>query len=148
MLAQDSLLITGCYDGNGTNLTAPLVRLRIFRWGVHQPYTDAVPKDDRAAPKSYALHQNYPNPFNPTTEIKFDLPEASSVRLSVFNILGQEVATLVNGAMDAGYQSLEWNSANHEGVALPSGIYIYRLQATSMTSGKEFHEVMKMVLMK
>jgi hypothetical protein len=101
-----------------------------------------------AVPAQYALHTNYPNPFNPTTQIKFDLPEASNVRLSVFNILGQEVVTLVDGAMDAGYQAVEWNTANHEGAALPSGIYMYRLQATSMTSGKEFHDVMKMVLMK
>jgi hypothetical protein len=101
-----------------------------------------------AVPAQYALHANYPNPFNPTTQIKFDLPEASTVRLSVFNILGQEVATLVDGAMGAGYQSVEWNTANLQGSALPSGIYMYRLQATSMTTGKEFHDVMKMVLMK
>ena len=99
-------------------------------------------------PSGYSLHANYPNPFNPTTQIKFDLPEASTVRLSVFNILGQEVATLVNGTMAAGYQSVEWNSANRAGASLPSGVYMYRLQATSITSGKEFHDVMKMVLMK
>jgi hypothetical protein len=101
-----------------------------------------------ATPAQYALHANYPNPFNPTTQIRFDLPEASTVRLSVFNILGQEVATLVDGAMGAGYQTVEWNTANLQGAALPSGMYMYRLQATSITSGKEFHDVMKMVLMK
>jgi hypothetical protein len=99
-------------------------------------------------PVEYALHANYPNPFNPTTQIKFDLPEESSVRLSIFNLLGQEVATLVDGVMNAGYQSVEWNTANHEGAALPSGMYMYRLQATSLKTGKEFHDVMKMVLMK
>src|SRR5258707_9469737 len=87
-----------------------------------------------AKPAGDALHANYPNPFNPTTEIKFDLPEASTVRLSVFNILGQEVATLVNGMMGAGFQSVEWNTANREGAALPSGVYLYRLQATSVMS--------------
>ncbi|HEY6191338.1 MAG TPA: FlgD immunoglobulin-like domain containing protein, partial [Bacteroidota bacterium] len=101
-----------------------------------------------AKPSGYALRGNYPNPFNPTTQIKFDLPEASQVRLSVFNVLGQEVATLVNGVMGAGYQSVEWNSSDHQGVPLPSGVYFYRLQATSMVNGKEFRDVMKMVLMK
>ncbi|HEY6191188.1 MAG TPA: T9SS type A sorting domain-containing protein, partial [Bacteroidota bacterium] len=101
-----------------------------------------------AKPAGYALHANYPNPFNPTTQIKFDLPEASHVRLSVFNILGQEVASLVNGTMGAGFQSVEWNTSNREGAALPSGVYFYRLQATSLTSGTEFHGEMKMVLMK
>jgi hypothetical protein len=101
-----------------------------------------------ATPAQYALHANFPNPFNPTTQIRFDLPEASTVRLSVFNILGQEVARLVDGAMGAGYQSVEWNTSNLQGVALPSGMYMYRLQATSTTTGREFHDVMKMLLMK
>jgi hypothetical protein len=99
-------------------------------------------------PAGYALHPNYPNPFNPTTQIKFDLPEESSVRLSVFNILGQEVATLAEGTIKAGYQSVEWNTANREGPAVPSGVYIYRLQASSITSGKYFYDVKKMVLLK
>ena len=56
------------------------------------------------------------------------------VRLSVFNILGQQVATLVNGEVGAGYQSVEWNASNSNGVALPSGIYIYRLEVTSVSN--------------
>ena len=99
-------------------------------------------------PEGYALHPNYPNPFNPTTQIRFDLPEVSTVRLSVFNILGQEVATLVSGTMAAGFQSVEWNTSNLQGSALPSGVYIYRLQAAGLSSGREFHQVMKMMLMK
>jgi hypothetical protein len=100
-----------------------------------------------AIPTEYALHENYPNPFNPTTLIRYDLPEASTVTLSVFNILGQKVATLVNGEVAAGYQTAEWNASNSSGVSVPSGIYLYRLQVTSL-NGKEFHEVKKMVLMK
>jgi flagellar hook assembly protein FlgD len=100
-----------------------------------------------AIPTEFALHENYPNPFNPTTLIKYDLPEASTVTLSVFNILGEKVATLVNGVVAAGYQSVEWNAGNSSGVSVPSGIYLYRLQVTSL-NGREFHEVRKMVLMK
>jgi len=99
-------------------------------------------------PTEFAMHANYPNPFNPTTVIKYDLPEASTVRLSVFNVLGQEVATLANSVVDAGYQSVLWNTENSNGVSLPSGIYMYRLQATSLTSGNEFVKVSKMVLLK
>jgi hypothetical protein len=99
-------------------------------------------------PAGFALHANYPNPFNPTTRIMYDLPEASTVRLSVFNVLGQEVARLADGEMAAGYQSVEWNTTTNAGLALPSGIYFYRLKATSLTTGREFHDVRKMVLMK
>jgi hypothetical protein len=99
-------------------------------------------------PAGFALHANYPNPFNPTTQITYDLPEASNVRLSVYNVLGQEVARLVDGAIGAGYQTVEWNTANNAGLALPSGIYFYRLKATSLTTGSEFQDVKNMILMK
>lgn len=99
-------------------------------------------------PGEYALNQNYPNPFNPSTMIRYDLPEQSSVRLSVYNLLGQEVAVLVNGAVEAGYQSIEWNTTGSSLAPLPSGVYIYRLVAASLTSAKKFNEVKKLVLLK
>jgi hypothetical protein len=99
-------------------------------------------------PDGFALRANYPNPFNPTTRIQFDLPEASNVRLTVFNILGQEVATLVNEEVGAGYQTVEWNAANSNGVNVPSGVYIYQMKATSLTNGKQFLQVRRMMLMK
>ncbi len=99
-------------------------------------------------PDRFALHVNYPNPFNPTTIIGYDLPEASSVRISVFNMLGQEITTLVNSEKGAGYQSVEWNSLSNGGETLPSGVYVYRIYARSLSSGKEFRDVKKMILMK
>jgi hypothetical protein len=101
-----------------------------------------------ALPGAYALHANYPNPFNPTTVIKYDLPEASSVKLTVFNVLGQQIVTLVNNTVTAGYQSVEWNADNQNGASIPSGIYFYRVEAKSLTSNREFVEVRKMLLMK
>ena len=101
-----------------------------------------------SVPTVFALHENYPNPFNPTTKINYDLPEQSTVRISVFNILGQEVATLVNGVVDAGYQSVEWNATSNNMTVLPSGLYMYRIQVTSLVSGSEFSQVRKMLLMK
>jgi hypothetical protein len=99
-------------------------------------------------PAEFALNQNYPNPFNPSTTIRFDLPEASFVKLSVYNILGQEVAKLINGEMQAGSQSITWDINNTSGEALASGIYLYRISATSAQSGKEFKETKRMMLVK
>ena len=89
------------------------------------------------SPVSYQLDQNYPNPFNPTTVIQYSLPQASNVTLRVFNILGQEVATLVNAVEPAGT-----HRAIVDGKGLASGVYIYRLQAGSFT------DVKRMVLLK
>jgi hypothetical protein len=88
-------------------------------------------------PGVYALAQNFPNPFNPITTIKYDLPKDSRVSLTVINILGQEVVSLVNEVQKAGHQSVEWNASN-----LGSGVYYYRL-----TAG-DFVSVRKMLLLK
>ncbi|MBI4546958.1 MAG: T9SS type A sorting domain-containing protein, partial [Ignavibacteriae bacterium] len=83
-------------------------------------------------PTEYALYQNYPNPFNPTTTIRFDLPEVSTVTLKIYNILGQEVATLLNNqAMDAGRHSIEFDAG-----ALAGGVYIYRIESGSFNDAK------------
>jgi len=83
-------------------------------------------------PTTYALYQNYPNPFNPSTTINFDVPKESKVVLKVYNILGQEVATLVNEKMVAGSYSYQFSEGN-----LSSGMYIYRLQAGDYTLTKK-----------
>ncbi|HXG37213.1 MAG TPA: T9SS type A sorting domain-containing protein [Bacteroidota bacterium] len=83
----------------------------------------------------FRLSQNYPNPFNPATVISFTLPDVGTrhdVSLRVFNMLGQEVATLVNGEMEAGYHQVQWQA---EG--LPSGVYFYRLEAGSFVETKK-----------
>jgi hypothetical protein len=90
-----------------------------------------------ATPTSYALDQNYPNPFNPSTMIQFEIPEARFVTLKVYNLLGQEVATLINNQLGAGRYRAEFDGRN-----LPSGRYLYRLQAGTYTETK------KMVLVK
>ncbi len=95
------------------------------------------PGDEELLPQQFTLEQNYPNPFNPVTEIAFTLPSATEVTLSVYNITGQRVATLINGVMDAGPHTVAWDA---EGFA--SGIYLYRLEAGDMMQTK------KMVLLK
>ena len=83
----------------------------------------------RAAPLPARLHlgQNYPNPFNPSTIIPYQLPAATRVRLEVFNILGQRVATLVDGARPAGFHTATWNGTDASGRGVGSGVYLYRL---------------------
>ena len=79
-------------------------------------------------PKVFALHQNYPNPFNPVTTIKFDLPKASAVTLKVYNILGQEIRTIIDERKDAGYYSVKWDGTNNFGLKVASAMYIYRIK--------------------
>jgi hypothetical protein len=151
MMAQDNVVISDAYDPNGTNITAPTVRLRIFRYGVHTPFTDAVPSDNQAKPKSYALHQNYPNPFNPTTSIQFDILQRALTDISVYNLLGQKVATLVSRELAAGVYTTSWNGQSDRGTPATSGVYFVRMSARSAgVNGKEenFSAVRKLVLMK
>jgi len=93
-------------------------------------------------PKAYALEQNYPNPFNPTTEVAFALPKASHVELSVFNVLGQKVTTVVSGEYPAGEHSVTWDGTNSNGGSVSSGVYFYRIQADG------FSQTRKMMLLK
>ena len=82
-----------------------------------------------ALPVSFGLDQNYPNPFNPTTDISFSLPTPANVSLRVYNLLGQEVATVVNGDLSAGVHTVTWDGSNDGGAQVSSGIYFYRLVA-------------------
>ncbi len=90
-----------------------------------------------AAPDKFELSQNFPNPFNPNTSIKFTLPETGYVKLTVYNMLGQEIATLVNGVKEAGTHIINFNAEEFN-----SGIYIYRIESNG------FNEVRKMTLIK
>ncbi|HNI10155.1 MAG TPA: T9SS type A sorting domain-containing protein [bacterium] len=84
--------------------------------------------EHRYLPSEITLAQNYPNPFNPTTTIEFGLPEASHVKLVVYNILGQRVAELFNGQRNEGYHKFVWNGRNAQGATVASGVYLYRLE--------------------
>ncbi|MBM2840533.1 MAG: hypothetical protein HW412_1061 [Bacteroidetes bacterium] len=99
-------------------------------------------------PAGFALAQNYPNPFNPTTSIQFSLPTAANVTLKIYNILGQEVATLVNEQRGAGTFEAVWNGRNSAGNQMASGMYFYNLIATSTDGKNTFTNVKKMLLLK
>ena len=93
--------------------------------------------DIKQAPLSYDLSQNYPNPFNPSTTIKYSVPRAAFVSLKVYDVLGREVAHLVNVEKSAGNYEVEWNAEN-----FASGIYLYKIQTGNFTQTK------KMILMR
>ncbi|MCB9088176.1 MAG: S8 family serine peptidase [Calditrichae bacterium] len=93
-------------------------------------------------PEVFELAQNYPNPFNPTTTIQYSLPEATQVRLDIYNMTGQKVRTLVSGGMEAGQHSVQWDGTNEFGEKVTSGMYIYRIVAG------DFVQTRKMVLLK
>ena len=101
------------------------------------PVTGIADTLANAIPREYVLFQNYPNPFNPVTHIRFGLPKASRVRIEVFNILGQQVAILLDGRKPAGYHEVVWDAKE-----MSSGLYVYRIQAS------DFVQTRKMILMR
>jgi hypothetical protein len=105
-------------------------------------------QDADLLPKTYGLDPNYPNPFNPSTTIRFSLPVASHVTLRVFNMLGQEVVTLVDDVREAGFMQTVWNGRNQYGNVVASGMYVYRIEARSTSGDKSFVSANKMMLLK
>lgn len=99
-------------------------------------------EENRELPVTYSLRQNYPNPFNPETTIEFTLPEQAKVVLTIYNMLGQEVNRLAEGEFNAGYHQVTWDATDSNYRQVPSGVYIYRVQAGS------YVKTMKMVLLK
>jgi Tol biopolymer transport system component len=93
------------------------------------PVTTVLEEHTAAPPQSFALTQNYPNPFNSNTVIGFNLPRSQDVELTVYNLAGQKVVSLVNGYRQAGSYTMHWDGRDEAGRALASGVYLYRLQA-------------------
>ena len=100
-------------------------------------YSKEVTLENSTVPDKYSLSQNYPNPFNPTTTIEFTLPQKEFVTITIFDVLGNEVTTLIKEELSAGLHKIEFNASE-----LTSGVYIYKLIAGSFTQTK------KMTLMK
>ena len=125
-------------DLSKTAVTYPLFyRLKQIDYDGTVSYSEELEIEAAFAPADFVLEQNYPNPFNPTTSISYSIPEYSYITIKVFDILGNEIETLVNEQKPAGSYEVTWNAVNY-----PSGIYFYRLQAGS------FVDMEKMVLLK
>ena len=98
--------------------------------------------DNDVLPGVFRLHQNYPNPFNPETMIQFDVPQRVDLILSVYDLLGRKVKTLVQDNLDIGSYSVKWSGLSDTGEMLPSGMYFYELNSS------KFHSVKKLILVK
>ena len=96
----------------------------------------------QSMPNVYVLDQNHPNPFNPTTTLRYDLPEDVMVNITIYDMMGRQVKTLINGKQFAGYKSLKWNATNNLGQSVSAGLYLYMIQAG------DFRQIRKMVLFK
>jgi hypothetical protein len=132
---------TGTYQAMNLTLDGNVIR----GWSVtssggiagYYEVISGISNNNNQVPSNYELSQNYPNPFNPSTNISFQLPQANNVKLVVYDLLGREVATIVNGYMNAGKHTVDFNAST-----LASGVYVYRIEAGSFTAAK------KMILVK
>ena len=99
-------------------------------------------KEKSFLPKKFSLHQNYPNPFNPVTKLRYDLPQDSFVRVTVYDMLGNIVNNLVNTNQSSGFKSIQWDATNNHGEPVSAGVYLYKIQAG------DFVDTKKMILLK
>ena len=119
-----------CINGDTLTFEVPIVVQVIL--AEPEPFT----------PEEFSLRQNYPNPFNPVTTLRYDLPENGHVNITIYDMLGRELKTLINQTQDAGFKSVIWDATNDYGKPVSAGIYLYQIQADEYISTK------KMVLLK
>lgn len=118
-------------------------------WGHANDFSVTVTPDglsgveENSSPTVFSLDQNFPNPFNPSTTIRFSLPQSADVSLTVMNLIGERVATLLSGQVAQGSHSIQWNASG-----IPSGVYFYRLEARAGEAGKVMIETRKLLLLK
>ena len=93
-------------------------------------------------PHAFNVYSNYPNPFNPVTTLRYDLPEDALVNITIYDIMGRIVRTLINSQQNAGFKSIQWNATNDAGSPLSAGLYLYKIQADYLVQTR------KMVLLK
>lgn len=156
-LANDSLFTSIVVDDSTVTATSRIVTglsgIHTYYWHVRAKNVSGISsystiwhftvglvgisQNSNEIPKEFKLYNNYPNPFNPSTTIKFDLPKGTDVKIAVYNLIGQEVTTLVNMHMPAGAYSISWDATN-----FASSVYFYRINAGTFT------DIKKMVLVK
>ncbi len=93
------------------------------------PALEIAQRNDESVSHGFGLSQNYPNPFNPSTIIQYELPQASQIRLAIYNLLGERVRTLVDAKESAGVKQVTWDGRNDRGGRVSSGVYVYRIEA-------------------
>jgi hypothetical protein len=111
-------------------------------WNILFDASDVLSIDGGVVPDKFALHQNYPNPFNPITQIRYDLPEDAMVNITIYDIMGRSIRSLVKSRQTAGYRLVRWDATNDKGESVSAGMYFYTIQA------EDFRRAKKMVLLK
>jgi len=96
----------------------------------------------KSIPEQFSLKNPYPNPFNPVTTLSYELPEDAKVNITIFDMMGRKISTLVSSQQSAGYKSIKWNATNNQGQPVSAGVYLYTIEAG------EFRQTKKMVLLK
>jgi hypothetical protein len=156
------------YDPNNTGV-------HVFSLGVHEHWNNATDKkytrnlnpttgtgielieieqtitgvaNHENGPEYFQIYQNYPNPFNPSTTIAYSLPVKSSVVITIYDIQGRQIKSYAFSAQSAGYQRVVWGGTNDRGNPISSGVYVYRVRASSLGDGKTFDRSAKMLLLK
>ena len=97
---------------------------------------------DITIPNQFALYQNHPNPFNPVTTLRYDLSEDALVNITIYDMMGRQVSTLVSSQQSAGFKSVRWNATNDNGSPVSAGLYLYTIEVG------QFRQTKKMVLLK
>ena len=134
----------GCYmdaDGNGMVNNFDLLPVKVNFLRTHSGYTPKA--GDEAIAGTFGMTQNYPNPFNPSTTLQYAVPEKSTVKITVTDMIGRVVAVLVDGEVEAGVRTVAFDAS-----ALESGVYMARYEATGLASGIASSRIVKMTLAK
>jgi hypothetical protein len=138
-----NLVENNCYINFSNNQLCPPYPSCIEDVGVQDTTNcEQVSIIDETLPITYNLYNAYPNPFNPVTMLQYDLPEDGFVNITIYDLMGRKVKTLVNSSQIAGYKSIQWNATNITGQPVTAGLYLYTIQAGDYTQTK------KMVLLK
>lgn len=117
-------------------------------WVVQMTPVEWEEVDHTQLPREFGLSQNFPNPFNPATVIEYALPQASEVKVQIYNVLGQKVRNLVDEHQEPGYKMIRWDGTDNNGMEVSSGIYFYRIVAHTVHGDEDFVECRKMTLLK
>ena len=126
-------------DALGQRVKRGTIDIGAFEFGIS-------PETEFDIPESFKLYPNYPNPFNPATKIRYDLKESANVTLKIYNILGQEIRTLINSRKTIGYHVIEWDGRDNFGNKVVSGFYIFRIWVVAPGDNGNFSASRKMVL--
>ena len=142
LLYQRVVLPAGT-DGNmPPNVPLSQSQIDLIAQWIDQGASLQLSEEINISPQEYTLHQNYPNPFNPNTSMNFDLPKDGLVNITIYDMMGRIVKTLVNGSQTAGFKNIQWNATDNLGKSVPAGVYLYSIETKDFTKSK------KMILLK